>query len=265
MGAKSLKIGSLDLDLENPRITLASDQRDAMQKILNEQKVKLINLAESIASKGLNPMDRFLILRSHLRTGKFIVLEGNRRLLASKLLKSPALIKSLHMSGAFKRRLQNASEKFDQRKVANVDCFEVSSRSEGIDWIGQRHNREDGGRGIVPWSAIQGARFRGREPVLQAFDFVLEHGGFTDDYKEQISAAFPLSTLERLISTPSVRAAIGLDIQKGKLQTELPPEEVLKPLRKMVIDLAEKVINVTRLKSKAQQDGYVAGFRKAAN
>ena len=37
MSAKSLKIDSLDLDLENPRITLASDQRDAMQKILNEQ------------------------------------------------------------------------------------------------------------------------------------------------------------------------------------------------------------------------------------
>ncbi len=33
MGAKSLKLDSLDLDLENPRITLAADQRDAMQKI----------------------------------------------------------------------------------------------------------------------------------------------------------------------------------------------------------------------------------------
>jgi hypothetical protein len=263
MGAKSLKLDSLDLDLENPRIALASDQRDAMQKILNEQKVKLINLAESIASKGLNPMDRFLILRSHLRTGKFIVLEGNRRLLASKLLKSPALVTSLHMPDAFKKRLQKAAQKFDPAKVKNVDCFEVATRAEGIDWIKQRHNREDGGRGIVPWSAVQGARFRGREPVLQAFDFVLEHGGFTEDDKEQISATFPISTLERLISTPSVRAAIGIDIEKGKLQTELPPEEALKALKKMVIDLADKAINVTALKSKAQQDTYVAGFKHA--
>lgn len=35
MAAKSLKLDSLDLDLENPRITVATDQRDAMQKILN--------------------------------------------------------------------------------------------------------------------------------------------------------------------------------------------------------------------------------------
>ncbi len=58
---RSLKIDSLDLDLENPRITLATDQRDAMQKIISEQKVKLINLAESIADRGFSPLDRCLI------------------------------------------------------------------------------------------------------------------------------------------------------------------------------------------------------------
>jgi hypothetical protein len=87
MAAKSLKIDSRDLDLENPRIVLASDQRDTMQKIISEQKVKLINLAESIAVRGFSPMDRCLVLRWHVRTGHFIVLEGNRRVLVAKLLK----------------------------------------------------------------------------------------------------------------------------------------------------------------------------------
>src|ERR1017187_10836376 len=105
MPAKSLKIDSLDLDLENPRITLATDQRDAMQKIINEQKVKLINLAESIAAKGLNPMDRFLVLRSDLRIGKFIVLEGNSRLLSARLLKNPSLIASLNIPNTLRKRL----------------------------------------------------------------------------------------------------------------------------------------------------------------
>jgi hypothetical protein len=145
-----------------------------MQKILNEQKVKLVNLVESISSKGLNPMDRFLILRSHLSSGKFIVLEGNRRLLAAKLLKNPSLISSLNMSDAFNRRLHKASQSFDPKRVAQVDCFEVATRAEGIEWIRQRHNREDEGPGIVPWSAVAGARFRGREPALQALEFVLE-------------------------------------------------------------------------------------------
>jgi hypothetical protein len=57
MAAKPLKIDSLDLDLGNPRIVRATDQRDAMQKILREQGAKLVNLAESIAAKGLSNAD----------------------------------------------------------------------------------------------------------------------------------------------------------------------------------------------------------------
>lgn len=48
-----------------------------MQKIISEQKVKLINLAESIAVKGFSPMDRCLVMRSPTRPGKFVVLEGS--------------------------------------------------------------------------------------------------------------------------------------------------------------------------------------------
>ena len=79
MGAKSLKIDDLDLDLENPRIKQAADQREAMQNLIADQKVKLINLAESIAIKGFSPIGRCLITRS-ARKGHFTVLEGNRRL-----------------------------------------------------------------------------------------------------------------------------------------------------------------------------------------
>ncbi len=108
MASKPLKIDSLDLDLENPRIVVASNQRDAMQKILKEQGGKLINLAESIAANGLSPIDRFLVLRSE-RQGKFIVLEGNRCVLAMKLLKNPSLVHDLEMSEAFRKRLNRAA------------------------------------------------------------------------------------------------------------------------------------------------------------
>jgi len=262
MSTKPLKIDSLDLDLENPRITLASDQRDAMQKILNEQKFRLINLAESIAAKGLNPMDRLLVLRSP-RQGKFIVIEGNRRLLAVKLLKNPSLITDLIMPEAFKKRLQKAALTFDVTKVEPVDCYEVDDRAQGNDWVRQRHTGADAGRGIVDWSSIASSRFRGRDPALQALDFVLEHADLTEEQTEQITGKFPLSTLDRLLSTPSVRTAIGFDTDGGKLLTELPADEALKPLKRMVLDLAEKKINVTKLKSKDQQNAYIEGLKSA--
>ena len=104
MAAKALKIDSLELDLQNPRIPPAADQRDAMQKIIHEQGTKLINLAESIALRGLSPMDRFLIIGSPVREGKYIVLEGNRRLLCAKLMKKPALIPTFDMPESHKKR-----------------------------------------------------------------------------------------------------------------------------------------------------------------
>jgi hypothetical protein len=262
MATKSLKLDSLDLDLQNPRIPVAASQRDAMQKILNEQKVKLINLAESIAQRGFSPMDRCLIIRSDENPTKFVVLEGNRRVLSAKLLKKPTLISSLDMPDAFKRKLLKAAQGFDAKLVEPVDCFEVKDRAEGNDWIRRRHQGQDSGRGIVDWSPLAKSRFSGRNPAHQALDFVLEHGGLTEDQKEQITNARFISTLDRLLSTPTVRLAIGVEINNGKLETELPPEEALKPLRRMVLDLADKnVITVTELKKVKQQEDYVAKFK----
>jgi hypothetical protein len=261
MPPKSLKLDSLELDLENPRITLATDQRDAMQKILSEQKVKLVNLAESIAVRGFSPMDRCLVLRSE-RANRFIVLEGNRRIFCAKLLKNPSLIHTFTMPEAFRKRLEKASQKFDPKNVEPVDCFEVDDRAEGNDWIRQRHSGEDGGRGIVNWSAVAGSRFAGRDPALQALEFVLQHGNLTDDEIEQINNSKFLTTLSRLLSTPTVRSAIGFDIDKGKLLTQLPADEAIKPLKKIVLDLAEKEINVNDVKTKKQQDAYISKLKQ---
>jgi len=262
MSTTPLTIDNLELDLENPRITRAMDQRDAMQKILREQKVKLINLAESIAVRGLNPMDRFLVLKSP-RQGKFIVIEGNRRILVIKLLNNTPLIADLEMPETFRKRLHKAAQNFDLKSIEPIDCFEVADRAEGNEWVRQRHMGEDAGRGVVDWSALASSRFRGRDPALQALDFVLEHASLTDDQKDQIVNGKFITTLDRLLSTPSVRSAIGFDIGNDKLMTELPPEEALKPLKRIILDLAEKKINVTRLKSKDQQNDYIGALKAA--
>jgi hypothetical protein len=264
MAAKQLKIDSLELDPQNPRIPPATDQRDAMQKIISEQGVKLINLAESIAVRGFSPMDRCLVIGSTVRSGKYVVLEGNRRVLCAKLLKKPTLIDTFEMPESFKKRLHKAAEGFTPKLVEPVDCFEVATRAESDEWLNRRHQGQDNGRGLVEWSAIAKARFSGSNPALQAYDFVMEHGGLSDDEKELIVQKFPLTTLDRLLSTPSVRKAIGFEINKKKLETQLPPEEALKPLKRLILDLSDpKIINVTGLKKVEQQDAYIAKMKAA--
>jgi len=263
MPAKSLTLDSLDLDLENPRIKQAADQREAMQNIISEQKAKLINLAESVSERGFSPIDRCLVMRSPHRAGHFIVLEGDRRVLAAKLLRSPALVADLEMPESHKRRLVKAGQKLDPKKIERVDCFEIKDRPDGVEWIRQRHSGEDNGRGIVGWNAIAVARFKGRDAALQAMDFVGAHADLTEEQAELLAGKFPISTLDRLLSTPDVRRSIGFEVVNGKLQTELPPEEALKPLRRMTIDLAEKRVTVSDLKSKEQQLEYVRNLKPA--
>lgn len=229
-----------------------------MQRIIDDQDQKLANLAESIVEEGLNPMDRLLVMKDD--DGKYTVLEGNRRALAIRILKNPAIVTGLDMRPALQKRFENLAQSFDVKNVEPVACFEVATRAEGNSWIEQRHSGEDEGRGIVGWSGVASSRFRGRDPALQALDFVRQHAELTDDQKKLLDGRFPITTLDRLLSTPNVRAKIGFEIKEDKLLTSLPADEAIKPLKRIVLDLAEKRINVTKLKLKNQQVDYISGL-----
>lgn len=233
-----------------------------MEKIITEQGIKIINLAESIAANGLNPMDRYLVIEGE-KSGKYVVLEGNRRLVAMKLLKNAALADDIEMKESYKKRLARARESFDIASIEPLPCFVVPDRAQGNSWILQRHTGADEGRGIVDWSGIAAGRFRGRAPELQALDFVRQHASLTEAEKDLLDGKFPITNLERLLSTPSVREKLGFEIEDGKLKTALPPDEALKPLRRIVLDLAEKKVRVTAIKSKTQQLQYVSTLPKA--
>jgi hypothetical protein len=263
MAAKNLRIDQLELDVSNPRFNKADGQPEAMQRIIDDQDVKLANLAESIVGDGLNPMDRLLVIKSPHRSGKYVVLEGNRRTAALKLLRNPAILTGLEVRSGLQKRFDKLAQAFDPKSVEPIPCYEVANRTEANIWLAQRHSGENEGRGIVNWSGVAGSRFRGTDPALQALDFVRQHAELSSDQKKLLDGRFPITTLDRLLSTPSVRSILGFEIKNNKLLTSLPPEEAIKPLRRIVLDLAEGRENVTKLKVVSQQVDYVAKFRRS--
>lgn len=257
---KAINFQSLLLDLENPRITRASSQREALQRIVEDQDVRLAVLAESIVEQGgLNPMDRWLVLPSTTK-GKYIVFEGNRRLSALRILHSPAVLGGLEVRSPVRKRLEAAAKQFDPKTVNPIDCFVLKNRAEGALWLNQRHTGANKGSGIVDWNGLATARFRGSDPALQALDAVLKFGGLATADVVELAGHFPITTLDRLLSTPAVRDLLGLDIKNSKLLTDLPPRDAVAGLRRMVVDLGNRDINVTKLKLKPQQVDYVKGF-----
>lgn len=263
MAAINVLIDKLLLDSENPRIGSANNQREALQKILDDQEEKLFALAEDIVDEGLSPIDRLLVLSEKKGDDRFITLEGNRRVGALKILANPHVLTDLHIKGSLQRRFEELAGSFKREEVEPVACFEVSTREEGNKWIYLRHTGENEGRGVVDWSGLAASRFRGGDPALQALEFVKSYGNLSGSDIETIDKKFPITTLERLLDTREIRDVIGVDVFERKLRSALPPEELMKPLKRMVLDLARKKVNVSKLKNKTEQIAYVKGFGAA--
>ncbi len=242
-----LKIEDLVLDHDNPRITHAEGQQEALQKLVKDQKTKLVKLAQSIAEHGMNPMDRMLVLRLNQKPIRFISLEGNRRVAVLKMLVNPAVMSGLDMPAPMKKAIERHAKGFKKSRVEPLLCFELATRDEAKYWLNLRHNIGHGGAGIESWSTLAERRSRGRPPVIQALDLVTERAGLTSDERAAITDKFPATTLERFLEDKQVRKALGLDVKDGNLVTKLPADEIAKPLKKIVLDLASGETNVREL------------------
>lgn len=263
MAGVRLKISDFLLDLKNPRLENAVDQNEALEQMLADQDEKLLELAEDIVSEGMSPIDRLLVIKADAPSKKYIVLEGNRRIAALKILSNPAVLTGLTVKDGLRKKFEVLSKRFTKASVEPLDAFAVKDRLEGNRWIYLRHTGENDGKGVVGWKGLATARFRAEDPALQALEFVRSKGNLSNDVLTKIEKNFPITTLDRLIRTPSVRSRIGLKLSGNKLQTIVPAEEALKPLTKIVSDLATKAKTVSDLKSKKQQEDYVNGFSKA--
>jgi len=78
---------------------------------------------------------------------KFIVLEGNRRIAAVKIMYNVNVLSDLRISPALKKRFEKAAREFKAENVEPISCYEMS-REEANSWIQRRHTGEDSGRGI---------------------------------------------------------------------------------------------------------------------
>src|SRR5579859_4983429 len=89
---KEIKLTDLLANTENYRFEAAVNQKEAIDKMVEDQGDKLFNLAEHIVNNGLNPNDRIQVVLSNHDNRKYNVLEGNRRTVTLKILHNPDLI-----------------------------------------------------------------------------------------------------------------------------------------------------------------------------
>jgi hypothetical protein len=223
--------------------------------LTREQGHKLATLAEDIVNEGgLNPSELPMVMSSG-DSNSFIVMEGNRRIVALKLLLSPSLVSGLNLPDKLVKRFKALHDKAKEVLPSEIPCIIFESREEARHWIDLRHTGENNGIGIVPWDGIQTQRFRGTSPSLQAIEYARNSDYIDDDTKNKLPK-IAITNVERVLNTTEARDILGIDIKNNELLFKEPEEVVIPRLAAIVSDIANKRKKVTHLDSKEQRVDY---------
>jgi len=160
MDYKHLRHTQVILDPENPRLPDGtSSDKEAINRLLDEGYDQLVALARDLAARGeANPGELPFVIK---QGAKYLVLEGNRRFAALKLLSDPKLADKAEQRAAFQRIKARGAP------PTTVYCAVADSRAQAEHWIRLRHTGANNGVGTKRWSAEQTATHgrRMRAPV----------------------------------------------------------------------------------------------------
>jgi hypothetical protein len=261
----SIKLTALHINTENYRFEPIGSQKEAIDKMVVDQGDKLFNLAEHIVENGLNPNDKIQIAISNHDSTKYNVLEGNRRVVALKLLNNPDLIDGGKQS-ALRKKFKKLHVNNESKLLKEVECTIYDSPSEADEWIKLKHAGQSEGVGTVGWNAQQVQRFEekveGKSSIsLQAIKKLEDSPDVPDDIKSGLTA-LKITNLDRMLSDPDIRTFLGIDISNGIIQSEVDETEVIRGLVHIVRDLLKTNFNVKKIYTKEDRKDYIKQFPK---
>lgn len=138
-----LDVDLLEYDKENPR--LPTSVRGGSETQILEYLATKTRIEDLISSIGANGFFRGEAIVVMPRDDKFVVIEGNRRLTALRLLLTPSLLKRSSIA----RAAEDAA-----KKPTEVPAYIVGSRDETLQYLGFRHIS-----GVQRWDPLAKARY----------------------------------------------------------------------------------------------------------
>lgn len=229
------------LDLENYRVGYQDGQPQAIRAIIEEQGDKLKVLARDIIANGLSPIELFMVMPFQNSKIQYVVIEGNRRITAIKLVLNPDLAKGTILENSFKQMSAEHAHSIPKE----IECFVVPNKKNGLRWIQRRHDRGLKGAGVEDWSSV--ARDRADAdlgkptPAKNVREFVLANAQFPDDLRKKISVSkFNNTNLTRILGTAYVRKTLGLENDDNTLISSCKPEWLLKILTDIIVVIASE-------------------------
>ena len=141
---KTLNIDLIEFDKQNPRLptTVGTKESDIIKYLA--AKTGIEDLMISIGENGFFPGEAIVVTPDE--DDKYTVLEGNRRLVALKLLQDPEL-------AGGRRSITKVSEEAES-KPTRIPAYIVNSRDDALQYLGFRHIS-----GVQRWDPLAKARY----------------------------------------------------------------------------------------------------------
>ena len=144
----TVPLARLHLDSENPRHDLIADEDKVIGQLFKSEQV--LSVVKDIASKGgISPLDRIGVVEMEDNSGHFIVVEGNRRACALKVLHDPQKAPST----ALRATVASLAKEITVPSKLPVVVFR--DREAARPWLSLRHLGAQGGAGTRPWNNEQ--------------------------------------------------------------------------------------------------------------
>jgi hypothetical protein len=274
-------VSDLFLDPENIRlqVQVRSPQQSLINDLfLNENTMQVL---ESIANNGFFPDEVPVVVKED---GKWVTIEGNRRVAALKALAHPELVPS--KESAIKDLVKIAGPVINQLEVV------VAPDRESVwHFLASKHTQST----RRPWRPLRQAYFykaeleRGKtvEDLREEYPGVdiqkflrlinihriaksLEYDSDEVSKKVHTERGFPATTIERLYEDKKVRGFLGFDFDKdGEVKIGIDRKQFEKGFKKVVQDVASKFasgfgeVDSRTLNSEKQRQTYLASFPKS--
>jgi hypothetical protein len=234
-----ISVGKLLLNVRNYRIVAQDSQKGARDAIIAEQSKKLVVLSKDIVENGLSPFDLLMVVDAEDGDQNYIVIEGNRRLTAIKLMLDPELAKDTPLHAAFVKLNKQHADAIP--KV--LDCTIAPNRKVALMWGNRKHASGLEGAGTEPWTAMAKARAEMEQgipsPALDVVNFVLTNTKLDADLRHHLEGSqFNLTTLNRLVTTKELQEAADLKLSGGQLRSKRSKEWLQKVLIDVVTTIA---------------------------
>ncbi|HEY0929115.1 MAG TPA: hypothetical protein VGE27_04295 [Gemmatimonas sp.] len=252
-----LPLSSMLPDTANPRITEQETTRETIDAMLKLEGDSIYRLAKDVLEQGgLSPSDLMMV---RFVNGKYVVKEGNRRLVALMLLRNP------NLAGAESDERRRWKKLAADARVDSLPKYFTVVVAAGDDaWIDRRHMGEQGGVGIIGWNRNAQARRQMQQGKLNLTQALIDALMSVDAerFRDILPDTRGFSTLERLVENPHARTTIGIDVidtetvrfTKGARSLAMV-ETILRDMRKPTAK--EGRINTRTLNNSDAIAGYV--------